>query len=127
MLGGCKLSDERVAACYIFRELRELCVTAKAADSLWEFEYKYRHDHKLLGTLVDFGGDRRRHLIGGNENATPKHAGGGGGAIGRAVRKLTPRKASLVNLLKGKGWNRNEESTHDLTIGSVEESLLGKY
>jgi predicted nucleic acid-binding Zn ribbon protein len=25
------------------------------------------------------------------------------------MRKLTPRKASLVNLMKGKGWNKSEE------------------
>lgn len=31
------------------------------------------------------------------------------GPISRAVRKLTPRKSSLVNLLKGRGWNRSEE------------------
>lgn len=37
--------------------------------------------------------------------ATPKQ-----GPIGRAVRKLTPRKSSLVNLLKGKGWNKSEET-----------------
>lgn len=66
---------------------------------------------------------------GNNENSTPKAGEGGGGAWGRAVRKLTPRKASLVNLLKGKGWNRVEgsHSTHDLTVGSLEEGLLGKY
>jgi hypothetical protein len=31
------------------------------------------------------------------------------GALGRAVRKLTPRKSSFVNLLKGKGWSKGEE------------------
>jgi hypothetical protein len=31
------------------------------------------------------------------------------GPIGRAVRKLTPRKASFVNLFKGKGWNKNDD------------------
>ena len=36
------------------------------------------------------------------EESTPK------GPIGRAVRKLTPRKASFANLFKGKGWNRSD-------------------
>ena len=26
------------------------------------------------------------------------------------MRKLTPRKASLVNLMKGKGWNKSDEA-----------------
>jgi hypothetical protein len=30
-------------------------------------------------------------------------------AFGRAVRKLTPRKSSFVNLMKGKGWSKGEE------------------
>lgn len=38
------------------------------------------------------------------EQLTPR------GAFGRAVRKLTPRKGSFFNLLKGKGWNRTEET-----------------
>ncbi|XPS73721.1 hypothetical protein M3J09_005858 [Ascochyta lentis] len=38
------------------------------------------------------------------EESTPK------GPIGRAVRKLTPRKASFANLFKGKGWNRNDDA-----------------
>lgn len=38
------------------------------------------------------------------EESTPK------GPIGRAVRKLTPRKASFANLFKGKGWNRNDDT-----------------
>lgn len=32
------------------------------------------------------------------------------GPIGRAVRKLTPRKASFANLFKGKGWNRTDDT-----------------
>lgn len=28
----------------------------------------------------------------------------------RAVRRLTPRKASFANLFKGKGWNRPEDA-----------------
>jgi predicted nucleic acid-binding Zn ribbon protein len=35
------------------------------------------------------------------------------GAFGRAMRKLTPRKTSLVNLMKGKGWNRSDEIKHN--------------
>lgn len=37
------------------------------------------------------------------------------GPIGRAVRKLTPRKGSFANLFMGKGWNR----TDDTKIGDV--------
>lgn len=48
MLGSCKLSDERVAACYIFRELRELCVTSKAADSLWVCRFLFTEHHFLV-------------------------------------------------------------------------------
>lgn len=68
--------------------------------------------------MMDFPHSRKQ-----NENATPKQ-----GAIGRAVRKLTPRKSSLVNLLKGKGWNRNDyEHMGEMTLGSVSEGMLGKY
>ena len=34
-LGHCKLSQEKIAACYIFAQLRDLCLTGQAADSLW--------------------------------------------------------------------------------------------
>ena len=34
-LGECKLNQEKVAACYIFQQLRDLCLTSSAADSLW--------------------------------------------------------------------------------------------
>jgi hypothetical protein len=34
-LGECKLSQEKMAACYIFAQLRDLCLTGQAADSLW--------------------------------------------------------------------------------------------
>ncbi|KAF2178886.1 hypothetical protein K469DRAFT_717867 [Zopfia rhizophila CBS 207.26] len=52
-----------------------------------------------------------------DEAATPRQ-----GPIGRAVRKLTPRKASLVNLFKGKGWNKAEEPM--ATYGAMEHELL---
>lgn len=42
------------------------------------------------------------------------------GALGRAVRKLTPRKNSLVNLLKGKGWGKIDETK---SYGSSEQNL----
>lgn len=35
LLSGCKLSQEKLAACYIFGQLRDLCLTDPAADSLW--------------------------------------------------------------------------------------------
>lgn len=44
------------------------------------------------------------------------------GAFGRAVRKLTPRKASFVNLLKGKGWNKDEERSSDASENAMETS-----
>lgn len=93
-----------------------------------EFEYKYRQDHGLLGSMIDFPGAPFRKP---NEMETPRQ-----GPIGRAVRKLTPRKSSLVNLLKGKGWNRSEEMkpyhgwggrestldlTQDLTMTSIRD------
>lgn len=34
-LGECRLSQDKLAACYIFAQLRELCLTEQAADSLW--------------------------------------------------------------------------------------------
>jgi hypothetical protein len=34
-LGQCKLHEEKSAACYIFAQLRDLCLTGQAADSLW--------------------------------------------------------------------------------------------
>jgi hypothetical protein len=34
-LGQCKLNEEKSAACYIFAQLRDLCLTDQAADSLW--------------------------------------------------------------------------------------------
>jgi hypothetical protein len=35
LLGECNLNQEKVAACYIFSQLRGLCLTSSAADSLW--------------------------------------------------------------------------------------------
>jgi hypothetical protein len=34
-LGKCRLSQDKLAACYIFTQLRELCLTEQAVDSLW--------------------------------------------------------------------------------------------
>jgi hypothetical protein len=47
------------------------------------------------------------------------------GAFGRAVRKLTPRKASLKNLLKGKGWGKGEEGSIDDVPGQTTEMSSG--
>jgi len=44
------------------------------------------------------------------------------GTIGRAVRKLTPRKSSFVSLLKGKGWGK-EVGLENEGVGG--ESLEG--
>ncbi|KAI4945554.1 hypothetical protein J4E91_007896 [Alternaria rosae] len=50
----------------------------------------------------------------------------GAGAFGRAVRKLTPRKASLINLMKGKGWNKSDEArSSDPTERNQETSSDG--
>jgi len=115
-MSECNLDQERLASCYIFGQLRDLCTSNQAADSLWvreeyllrrlmlltmwqEFEYKYRKDHKLLGNplnLPNMPPFRKQ------DDKTSTHQG----AFGRAVRKLTPRKSSLINLrnlLKGKG------------------------
>ncbi|KAL6704343.1 hypothetical protein ACN47E_008299 [Coniothyrium glycines] len=102
-LSECKLHQETTAACHIFGQLRELCISDQAADSLWEFEYRYRRDHKLLGTLLDLPEPPSRKQA---DDPTQQ----GAGAFVRAVRKLTPRKTSLVNLLKGKGRNKVEEN-----------------
>ncbi|KAF1920929.1 hypothetical protein BDU57DRAFT_488144 [Ampelomyces quisqualis] len=114
-LGECRLNQEKMAACYIFAQLRDLCLTEQAADSLWEFECKYRKDNKLLGPDYPIHPPRKH-----DNQTTPK------GAFGRAVRKLTPRKSSFVNLLKGKGWGRVDESRPpDLPEPSVETSSSG--
>ncbi|KAH7077852.1 hypothetical protein BKA63DRAFT_440054 [Paraphoma chrysanthemicola] len=99
-LSQCRLEQDKLAACYIFAQLRDLCLTDQAADSLWEFESKYRKDNKLLGNPEYPMQPPRKH----DDQGTPK------GAFERAVRKLTPRKSSFVNLLKGKGWGKSEET-----------------
>ncbi|KAF2115977.1 hypothetical protein BDV96DRAFT_646145 [Lophiotrema nucula] len=101
LLGQCKLNEDKTAACYIFLQLRDLCGSGKAADSLWEFEHKYRQEHSLLEAMTSVGPAPTRSDL---EVTTPKQS-----SFGKAVRKLTPRKASLVNLLKGKGWNKVDE------------------
>lgn len=34
-LGQCRLSQDKLAACYIFAQMRDLCLTEQAANSLW--------------------------------------------------------------------------------------------
>ncbi|KAL1799721.1 hypothetical protein ACET3X_000063 [Alternaria dauci] len=112
-LGQCKLTQEKLAACYILEQLHELCTSDQAADSLWEFEYKYRKDHKLLGNPADVSLMSSRKQEENVTSAGPVPGAGaanGAGPLGRAIRKLTPRKASLVNLMKGKGWNKTDEA-----------------
>lgn len=65
----------------------------------------------------------------------PKPGDGKQGSLGRALRKMTPRKSSFVNLLKGKGWNTEDLRSkdgltdHDITSSKTveisEESHLG--
>ncbi|KAH8642697.1 hypothetical protein IG631_00160 [Alternaria alternata] len=105
LLGQCKLNQEKLAACYILGQLRDLCTSDQAADSLWEFEYKYREDNKLLGNSLGIPSMSLRKQ---EDSATS--AGTGTGPFGRAIRKLTPRKASLVDLMKGKRWNKSDEA-----------------
>ncbi|KAJ4349913.1 uncharacterized protein N0V89_008533 [Didymosphaeria variabile] len=104
-LAHCNVHQEKAAACHIFLQLRDLCLSNQAADSLWEFEHKYRHDHNLLGTSCDL------------PPLNPKPDDGKQGSLGRAIRKMTPRKSSFVNLLKGKGWNTDEVRS---TCGSID-------
>ena len=56
------------------------------------------------------------------DDQTPK------GPLGRAVWKLTPRKASFANLFKGKGWSKGEEASPPALSGHVRESqdILGR-
>ncbi|PVI06181.1 hypothetical protein DM02DRAFT_724592 [Periconia macrospinosa] len=104
-LGSYELKQEDKAACLIFLQLRSLCASSQAADSLWEFEYSYRRIHKLIGKDYDFAPlNPRKHNDSDARN----------GSIVRAVRRLTPRKSSFVNLLKGKGWNREEMKSPDI-------------
>ncbi|EUC43919.1 hypothetical protein COCMIDRAFT_38188 [Bipolaris oryzae ATCC 44560] len=99
-----RLDQGNLAACHIFAQLRALCTTEQAADSLWEFEYKYRKDHRLLGNLADL--PRRAPPKQSDSETVPVT---GAGTLERALRKMTPRKSSLVNLMKGKGWNKSDE------------------
>ncbi|KAF2016244.1 hypothetical protein BU24DRAFT_462424 [Aaosphaeria arxii CBS 175.79] len=101
---GLKLDDEATAACLIFVQLRELCATRQAACSLWAFESRYRREHHVLGAMTQLP---PLSMPTQNDNKTTKEGG-----FTRAVRKLTPRKNSFVNLLKGKGWNRTEEQSY---------------
>ncbi|CAO2647977.1 Nn.00g088990.m01.CDS01 [Neocucurbitaria sp. VM-36] len=112
-LGECKLDQEKLAACYIFAQLRDLCTSNQAADSLWAFEFKYRKDNKLLENPLDIPDIPSR-----KDDDHSHHKG----AFGRAVRKLTPRKTSLVNLLKGKGWNKGDERANDGSENVLERS-----
>ncbi|KAF1978321.1 hypothetical protein BU23DRAFT_449613 [Bimuria novae-zelandiae CBS 107.79] len=101
-LAHCNVHQESKAACHIFLQLRELCSSYQAADSLWEFEHKYRQDHRLLNISLDLPPLNPRP-----EESYSK------GSFGRAIRKMTPRKSSFVNLLKGKGWNTDESKSTD--------------
>ena len=55
------------------------------------------------------------------DEQTPK------GPIGRAVWKLTPRKASFASLFKGKGWTKGDEANASALSGHIRESqeILG--
>ncbi|KAF2444830.1 hypothetical protein P171DRAFT_359446 [Karstenula rhodostoma CBS 690.94] len=120
-LAHCNVHQENLAACHIFLQLRELCLSHQAADSLWEFEHKYRQDHNLLGTSCDL------------PPLNPKPDDGKQGSLGRAIRKMTPRKSSFVNLLKGKGWNAEDlkstdgSSDRDLTVSKTFETSEGSH
>ncbi|KAL1656342.1 hypothetical protein SLS61_000805 [Didymella pomorum] len=99
LLGQCSIEDEGKAIVLIFMQLRDLCASSQAADSLHEFEYKYRKDNKLLDIKLGLPPS----LCKPDESTTK-------GPIGRAERKLTPRKASFAKLFKGKGWNRVDDT-----------------
>lgn len=45
----------------------------------------------------------------------------GGGAFGRAIRKLTPRKSSFANLVKVKGRNKSDETKQNETSEQNQE------
>ncbi|KAL6152515.1 hypothetical protein ACJQWK_04509 [Exserohilum turcicum] len=111
-----KLDQEKLAICYIFAQLRDLCTTDQAIDSLWEFEYKYRKDHKLLSSPSDLS-PKTGLKQGDGTNAL----GMGGGAFGRAIRKLTPRKSSFANLVKVKGRNKSDETKQNETSEQNQE------
>jgi hypothetical protein len=81
--------------------------------SFQEFEYRYRQEHRMLGNVFDLPPPRNRK----HDDSTPRQ-----GPIGRAVRKLTPRKSSFVNLLMGKGWGTGREDMK-MTDGSTDYNL----
>ncbi|KAF2000122.1 hypothetical protein P154DRAFT_599554 [Amniculicola lignicola CBS 123094] len=113
LLGHFHLDQEKAVATFIFRQLHELCETSIAQDSLYEFEYRYRQQNGLVvGNVLPPSLQNPP-----SEIVTPKQ-----GTMSRAMRKLTPRKNSLVNLLKGKGWNREveEKSTYDINEGGTD-------
>ncbi|PSN67337.1 hypothetical protein BS50DRAFT_389646 [Corynespora cassiicola Philippines] len=95
LLEMCSATQEDLAKCYILLQLRDMCKTKLAADSLWEFERAYRQKHKLPNTFM--APPPAPRLPPAQPGAHKQ------GPISRAVRKLTPRKSSLVNLFKGKG------------------------
>ncbi|KAL5120665.1 hypothetical protein ACEQ8H_001414 [Pleosporales sp. CAS-2024a] len=98
LVGACKLNQDKLASCYILAQLRDVCLTEQAANSFWEFEFQYRKQNKLFGAEYPMQPPRKQNDY--EENK---------GAFGRAVRRLTPRKSSFVNLLKGKGWGKGDE------------------
>lgn len=115
-LSQCSLDDERKATVLIFMQLRDLCTSTQAADSLHvnilsrphalapltspqEFEYIYRKAHRLLDSSLDLPPSLRKPA---DHSAK--------GPIGRAVRRLTPRKTSFANLFRGRGWSRSEDA-----------------
>ncbi|USP73980.1 uncharacterized protein yc1106_01254 [Curvularia clavata] len=100
-----KLDQENLVVCHILAQLRDLCISDKAADSLWVFEHKYRKDNKLLSNLAD---RPTRPWYERESKTAPAEAETG--ALGRAIKKLTPRKSSLANLMKVTGWNKADES-----------------
>ena len=67
-----------------------------------EFEHKYRRDHDLLDTSSGLP----------PLNPKPDDVNAKG-PFSRAIRKMTPRKSSFVNLLKGKGWNTDDLKSMD--------------
>ncbi|KAH4268213.1 hypothetical protein HBI81_010850 [Parastagonospora nodorum] len=107
-LGQCRLSQDKLAACYIFAQMRDLCLTEQAANSLWEFEYKYRKDNRMLSAEYPMHPARK------HDNPPTDNKG----SFGRAMRKLTPRKSSFVNLLKGKGWGTGDDQAAEMSPGS---------
>jgi hypothetical protein len=82
---------------------RKFLLALKPTDSFQEFEYKYRKDHKLLDNPLDLPPMPSR-----KQEDTSTHKG----AFGRAMKKLTPRKSSLVNLMKGRTWSKSDEMKH---------------